>query len=236
MACDGTIPVFTDRDIVLIDKSLPDMVDRRRRELLPKILPDWNSNELSEYVLMAGGPTPERRERMVVVKDCASELLRSLKATDEVDRAGIAGEMVRAAGQSSLITGWSAVTTLIQRINEEVSFLAKLEEAASRTWRRSRGHPRNTAAYLVLLDAAAIFEWLTDKRATREGDGSSDHETDPPFRRFAAAIWPVVFANGDYGLSSAMKNWATWRKEHDEESSLMFNINMRHPQWGVFER
>jgi hypothetical protein len=114
-----------------------------------------------------------------------------------------------------------------------VDLLNNLGNAAAQTWKYKRGKPRNTAADLVLMDIVAIFEWLTDTEVTRASDERIDAETDP-FWRFASAIWPVVFADGDYGLYSSLKKWS--ENQHGDESALMFNINMRHPGWGVFAR
>jgi hypothetical protein len=93
---------------------------------------------------------------------------------------------------------------------------------------------RNYVAYLVIGDIAVIFEWLTNTKATRQVDRDSSRDTGP-FWRFAETIWPVVFRNGAYGLSSAMKNWAKARKKFQEESMVIANIALRHPTWGVFK-
>jgi hypothetical protein len=89
----------------------------------------------------------------------------------------------------------------------------------------------------TLRDIAQIFEWLTGMKATRQVDrkGEGGKGDIGPFWEFAKAIWPLVFRNGKHGLSNAMKNWAEARKKFDEGSSLMANIALRHPIWGVFE-
>lgn len=48
--------------------------------------------------------------------------------------------------------------------------LSRDSPAPSKFWKQGRGQPRNLAAYLVLQDAAAIFEWLTDLKAARGVD------------------------------------------------------------------
>jgi hypothetical protein len=231
MTIEGAIPEFSDRDVNLIEQSLPDTVNPQRRKLLAPVLRDWSRNELREHVQMRGGATSKRRKRVMGVEKCARKLLQALNAADEVDRAGIVGEIVLAAGHTSLIAGWAAIGEQIQRIDEEVSFLTKLEEAASRTWRRSRGHPRNNTAYLVMMDIAAIYEWLTEMVATREVDRDSGAETGP-FWRFVSAIWPVVFGKAE-GLSAGMKNWKAYRKKYGERSPLMANIAMRQRDMGI---
>jgi hypothetical protein len=235
MAIEDPVPEFTARDVGLIDRCLPDTADPRRRQLLPQILHHWSSNDLFDYLKTVRRATPERRKRVKAVGTCARELLLALEAADDVDLAGIAGEMMLAERQTSLIAGWAEIGKLIQRIEEEVSFLDKLAEGAARTWDYGRGQPPNITANLVVQDSAAIFEWLTNTEATREVDRDSGAEIGP-FQEFLAAIWPVVFRSGDDGLPAAMKNWASLRRERGEKSALIANIAMRNPTWGIFER
>jgi hypothetical protein len=220
-------PRFSDRDVSLIDKSLPATVVSRRRQLLPQILRDWSSNDLHSYMQFQRRASPERREKMERIRDCAHALVQAFDETDEVDRWGLADMMVREAAaqiSSAGIAGRAEFIVLNQRITETVDLLNKLRKAADQTWRYDRGGPRNVLALSVLSDIAAIFEWATGKAASRHS----------PFRRFAAAIWPVVFGSGTDGLHSAMKNWASSRNKSSRTSPLMVNMDERHPEWGVF--
>jgi len=111
----------------------------------------------------------------------------------------------------------------------------KLEAAIQRLVeedKQGKGQPRNVRAYLVMLDLAAIFEWLTDRKATRQVDRITNDETGH-FWNFAAAVWPLVFGHGCDGLKSAMKNWKALRLKHNENSPFMLNV-LRHLEWGVF--
>jgi hypothetical protein len=220
-------PAFTDRDVSLVCQALPDKVVPARRELMPAVLREWSRNDLREHVSTPLRAPPERRKRMERIRECAQklgqELVQALNEVDDLDRCGLADMMVQAAGQTG-IAGRAEFIVLNQRIDEAVGLLNKLAEAADRTWKYDRGGPRNILAYLVIMDIAAMWEWLTMRPATRH----------TPFRRFAAAIWPVVIGKADDGLHSAMKNWAKFRKKYNERSPLMANINMRHPEWGVF--
>jgi hypothetical protein len=107
MAGGDTAPEFTDQDVRAIANSLPDTVDPRRLKLLPDILYDWSSNDLREHLQRAHRGIPERHRAVVAVGKRAGDLLRALKAVDEVDLAGIAGEMVRATTNTSLIASWA---------------------------------------------------------------------------------------------------------------------------------
>jgi hypothetical protein len=224
---------FTDRDVSLVKRSLTDTVDSRRRQLLPQIFRDWSGKDLNDHMQFPQRAAPERRERMVRIRDCTLELVQALGEADEVDICGLADMMVQEAnGQTSSagIAGRAEFIVLNQRIAEMVNLLKNLGKAADQTWKYKQGRPRNSAADLVLMDIVAIFEWLTDAEVTRASDERIDAETDP-FWCFAAAIWPVVFGDGERGLYSAIKKWS--ENQHGDESALMFNINMRHPEWGL---
>jgi hypothetical protein len=229
----GMVTGFTDRDVSLIDRSLPPTVVSWRRELLPQILRDWSGKELKDHMQFPRRAAPERRERMVRIRDCTLELARALGEADEVDIWGLADMMVQGSNgpnSSAGLAGQAEFTVLNQRIAEMVNLLKNLGKAADQTWKYKKGRPRNAAADLVLMDIVAIFEWLTDTDVTRPTDEEIDAETDA-FWCFAAAIWPVVFGDGEHGLYSAIKRWS--ENQHGDESALMVNINMRHPGWGL---
>jgi hypothetical protein len=67
--------------------------------------------------------------------------------------------------------------------------------------------------------------------ATRRVDRVT-HQEGGDFYKFADAIWPVVFGQGDDGLSAAIKKFAAYQNR--EGRALMANIKMRHPEWKVF--
>jgi hypothetical protein len=131
------------------------------------------------------------------------------------------------------------IPTQTEQIKKEIgalrNFLIRLASAEPNApLKFKRGHPRNYIAYLVILDTAALFEWLTETEAIRQVDRESGKEIGP-FWKFAGAIWPLVFRRGNSGLSAAIKNWAYARKRFDEEPALIANIALRHPPWGLFD-
>jgi hypothetical protein len=219
-------PVFDDRVIRLIVASLPKRVDPRRLELLPQVLREWSSNELLAHLSREPpAVVKERAERVKAVGDRARDLLKALEAIDDVDQWEIADKMLREEEHLRL-------KMMVQRIKEEKGFLIKLAAAAPKAWKRRRGHPPNDTAYLVMKDAAAIFEWCTKSEAKREVDRVS-HEEIGPFFQFVVAIWPVIFGKGDDGVSATIKKWASYRKL--EGRPLIANIAMRHRTWRLFE-
>jgi hypothetical protein len=167
---------------------------------------------------------------------CAGQLLNALNAIKEHDRTAIIAQMINAEGRRLKDISRVDLEDQARRLEEELHFLAKLASISPKKyWNVRRGGPRNLAAYLVLQDAAAIFEWFSGRRAARGVDRIDGTETGP-FFRFASALWPVVFGKGAAGLSAALKNWALGRSRYSEQSALIANIALRHPTWGIFER
>jgi hypothetical protein len=124
------------------------------------------------------------------------------------------------------------------RFSDHLEFLDNLEKSANylgTRLKRSRGQPRNTAAYLVLLDLAAIFEWLTGVEPKRNVSRTGEGEIGA-FYPFCEAVWPLVFNSGLFGLPAAMKNWARDHAKYVESSALIANIDLRHPSWGLFRQ
>ena len=123
-----------------------------------------------------------------------------------------------------------------ERLRQEDDFLRKLTATTATIIeedKRGPGQPRNIRAYLVMKDLAAIFEWLTGRKAAR-GVDRTDHAETGPYWRFAESVWQVVFGTS-HGLKAAMKNWAELRELHHEPSSFMLNLPLRRPEWGIFE-
>jgi len=230
MTMNDVVSDFSAQAIKSFAAALPEPVCERRREVLPQILREWNRIDLRRYLPLEKPITRrERFKKIQEVRKRASELSRALKALDQDDRNSIIYEMLNAEGDPSR----SRWPDLSKRLDEERDFLTKLA-AIREIWKPRPGQPRNYAAYIVLQDAAAIFEWFTGKKAGRVVDVSGGSETGQ-FFQFASALWPVVFGKGVQGLSAAMKNWAQGRRRYGERSPLIANIDLRHPTWGVFE-
>jgi hypothetical protein len=231
-------PVFDDRVIRLIVASLPKRVGPRRLELLPRVLREWSGTELRARLSREPAAViRERAKRVKTVGERANSLLQALKAIDKSDVVEIATKMPR-SGQALWPKmkghhwrGVAEINSLIQRIKDENDFLRRLATSAPNAWKRGRGQPQNITAYLVMQDAAGIFRWITNKKASRALDRVSGEATGA-FSQFAAAIWPVVFGSDD-GLPSAMKNWAKYQKL--EGNALIANMAVRHPTWGLFK-
>jgi hypothetical protein len=218
-------------------RVLPKPVRKRRCKLLPQILQEWSRTDLKEHLsLESRAITRQRIKKMEVVQKRARKLQEALGAIESDTRAALVAQMIIAEGRRPNDAGRADFRDQVARLSEEVEFLSKLAAVAPKEfWKLTRGHPRNVCAYLVLKDAAALFEWLSGIKATREVSRDDGTETGP-FFHFTSILWPTIFRNDVVGLPAAMKNWAQLRRTHDEQSALVVNMALRHPSWGIFAR
>src|SRR5262245_12509241 len=232
-ANEDTVHPFSEDALELIKASLPAGSDQRRLELLPLILAEWLVHHLPEHLSRESRATVRKRfAPLPKVGKRANELRQALDAIDQVGRFWIAHEMSRQ--QEGDLFSREKVTEMEERLMQESDFLTNLAAATTKLMEKKppSGSP-NIHAYLVMMDLAAIFEWLTDRKPTREIDRDRRKETGP-FWDFVSAVWPLVFGKGLSGLPSALKNWAKLRSLHGEASQLLRNIATQHPRWGVF--
>ena len=110
----------------------------------------------------------------------------------------------------------------------ELEVIAEVGAAATKA-RPGRGHPRNNFSYLVLLDIAAMYEWLTGDKPSRitvldteRGGG--------PFYELCQAIWPLAHKNTPGGLVNTVKKWAEAQPIFEEKSALITNFVLRYRQ------
>ena len=216
---------------------LPKPLPQHRCRLLPRILQEWSRTDLRQH--MSREPPAiirERIKRLEKVKASARQLSGALNKLDKRDQTIILMKMIIAEGKDPWGVSPTAFSDRQAQLRQEVDYLAKLGAITPKQGLQlSSGRPRNVAAYKVLQDAAAIFEWLTDTEATREVDRDEGTETGP-FFQFASILWSAVFRKGVAGLPAAMKNWAAGRSKYDDASALIGNIALRYPHWRVFER
>ena len=230
-------PKFSTDTIKAIADSLPEPQSKQRQQLLPRILREWARSDLPVTLWMESREVTNKRvKRMEVLRRSAGKLLNALNAIEEHDRFSIIAQMIIAEGSRPRDVGRVEFDNRTRRLEEEFHFLSILAAISPKKyWNIKKGQPRNITAYLVLQDAAEIFEWFSGRRPTREVDRDDGTETGP-FFRFASSVWPVVFGKGVAGLPAAMKNWGPTRERYGERSPVIANIDLRHPAWGVFER
>jgi hypothetical protein len=231
---------FAAPDVHLIIQSLPNGIAQNRLKLFPKILREWGRTELPRHLSLESlKNNRDRRKKVEVFGKHARALLQAFDALDDV---GLRRVRHRIATQKTSIVTQTELTLAKQELralHNVLTRLASVEPHASQKSKRRR--QRNYIAYLVILDIAAIFEWITKTEATRQVDRGGKGDIGP-FWKFAEALWPLVFGKGKSGLSSAMKNrasvisaWKRGRSETIDESALIANIGFRQPSWGILE-
>ena len=224
-------PEFLPTNLREIVESLPTPQSKRHSDLLPQVLREWR-NELQEHLSRESVATTRHRlQDLESVKTKAGQLLKALDAIDQHGRLSIVREMFE-----NRRGGFNDFDEQVKRLKEQRDYLAQLAAISpKRYWNTGRGRPRNLAAYLVLQDAAAIYEWFSGKKAARVVSPVDGKESGP-FFRFASALWPIIFEKGCAGLPAAMRNWAVGRARFSERSPFIINLAMHNPTWRIFER
>jgi hypothetical protein len=223
---------LSDETFAEIERSLDVKLSNTRRKLFKRILGEWIGFILPDH--LSREPLPIKRHRLartLNVKKCALRLSNLLSKLDDMDRFAVAHLIEIQYGQSR-----SEIERQRKRLMDGSRFIDDLSAIAPQELWRLSGRPRTRTlvSYLVLSDAAAMFEWLTGAQATRVVDRITNSESGG-FYWFASFLWPIVFGN-QHGLQSAIKNWAAWRKRFGERSPLIANIALRHPEWRLSER
>src|SRR5262249_6230950 len=161
----------------------------------------WSVHYLPEHLSRESCATVRKRFASILkLGKRAKEFRQSLDATDPRARAWIALVMAREQGSLSSL---EKVAEIEEQLTQERDFHSNLAAATTKLMEEKPPslRSRNIRAYLVMMDLAAIFEWLTYRKATREVDRNCGKETGP-FWDFAATVWPSVFGKGLSGLPS----------------------------------
>ena len=236
---DKVIVKFTDREIRLISGSLSAGADQRRLAVLPQVLREWGREDLPINLQHKPEPAERRRDRfrrLTLVEARAKQLNEALAALDETDRWNIIFQLAcppERFPRGLTETNIRKAQQVLEAVAEQLPSIAAAARDAGMPLAPRPGRVRNNVPYLVLMDLAAIFEWTTEKEATRQVDRKTGAESGS-FYHFAEAIWPVVFGRGDAGLPAAMQNWASARNKYAERSPLISNIALRHPTWRIY--
>ena len=216
---------FTDADVQAIGEALPADCDR---DALAAILEKWTEIALADHLLLE--PYPERRKRnarLMAVARASTALATALTSLTELDLAMLTSRMVGERGERP----YEAVREERDGVESQLSavrgYLYSLRQAAMdlQVTVKHR-NPPNRTAYLVMLDFAEIFKCVSGLTATRitiagtEGEGQNTG----PFFVFMSAVWPIIFGNGDAGLSAALRQWATNHRATGDRSAFIANL------------
>jgi hypothetical protein len=235
---ESRIAHFTDHQLGLIARALPQDVDQRRLALIPNIIRDWGYVDLPSHWWHKPEPVEVRNEhhrRFKEVEAAAIRLSEALSAVDEAERWALITEIACPPGDfphGLTAASIDRAVADLEATRAQLCRLAAAARAAAETHAPRRGPARDDVPYLIVNDLAEIFEWAAGTEPTRRVDRNTKEDSGP-FHWFAAAVWPVIFGSDD-GLSSALKNWAADRRRYRERSPVLLNLELRHPEWGIF--
>lgn len=225
--------VFTEKDVAKIVRAITVDTCPHRIALFPRVLREWGEIDVMNAAALGASPV-SARERVGRYKKLARSAKKLQDAVEDVVKA----DNLEWIAYFMVPPGSPIASDHLSQIAQHLAFLQQLQKAADLAQaklKRRPGQPRNKAAYLVLLDLAAIFKWLTGLKPEREVSRIDSRETGA-FYCFCEAVWPLVFDCGFGGLPAAMKNWARDHQKYNESSALIANLQLRHPSWGVLRR
>jgi hypothetical protein len=196
--------IFSDQCIADIKESIRSTARGGRLALLGDILHNWEANELNEHLSPETKEDKERRQyRLGKALKAAKALSEALDALKDFDCAYVDHH-----------AEYGVFAALKQ---ENTAFIPAVERAIGSA---KPGHPRVLVPYFVVLDAAAIYKYLTGKEATRT-------EAKGAFTDFCTPIWNAVFGEGKSGFTAAMKKLEGERKVGRGVSPIIANLCLR---------
>jgi hypothetical protein len=157
---------FTDREIDLIIRALPDNCDLRRLELLRHILRCWGRDFLPMH--LAPSAAGDRLQHIAKVGKTAGDLIQAIDALDKSAQFELALLQIGIVEGSTLAAAVGRESQNRDRLAEFQEFAAALAAAAQNPLsKRRRGRPRNIRSILIMRDLAAMFEYVTRLSPTR---------------------------------------------------------------------
>jgi hypothetical protein len=236
------VVAFTKAQIRDLVYALPAYINAHRRRLLPRVLKEWSRTDLNEHLTR---PTPRQiraeHRQLEKIGRTARDLAQALAAIADNGRFTIACQLL--APRSDFFTNrlkYEDVCEAERRLQEEPNRLQQLATAADEASAHFVPLPFRQSTllrYLILQDLAAIFEWAMRQHAGRRVKtdiGDDAGETYGPFWEFASATWRIVFGSTK-GLDNALKQWAQARRSYGEQSAVIANLHMRHPEWRIWD-
>ena len=209
---------FTEREIRLILKSLPDETPPEKLQWMAEYLPNWAKHRLPAISgFVSPRLTGEPRNQIVAAHKAGVVLWKRLaglgrKAREEICRSLVPSPPGGRSSDNSLAVGNGLYEEFTDRLHR---LLVVLEGEGTPT----RGHPQDLLPMLIIVDLAPTFYQATGLRPARAIDRTTpdfEPEETGPFYEFMAAVWPVLFGSDD-GLSSNFRKWSIVAKDDEEE-------------------
>lgn len=225
------INIFSVQCIADIENSISSKARGERLASLGPILRSWAENELKEHLSHEKNEQKDLRNyRLSLTLKSAKDLDRVLDALYDFDcdyvnyyaDANVVHELADRVVDD--LTG-SFVDALNNRIIDDLkyrvkNFIPAVERAIGIP---KTGQPPKFIPYLVVLDAAAIYTYITGRKATRtEAQGS--------FTNFCTPIWNTVFGENTRGFTAAMKKLESERNAGRGASPIITNFFLRQSQ------
>jgi hypothetical protein len=220
---------FCNRDIDAIASHVSG-ADQSKLMRLGDVLNDWANHDLQKAFSFYLEQTAAL-ERVKAIRRVAEHARGLRLALENFEQFG-SSWLVRKLVSRDFSDYLGEETIITRKLADQIAFLQEIEAAAKTlepAFSKATDQRRNITAYALLLDLAEIYEWLTGGRPQR---GSNDREH--PFDNFVGASWSAIFDNAR-GIQAALKNWAKYRNEFNDRSSVIFNISLRHPEWRFFD-
>jgi hypothetical protein len=220
---------FSDDDMDAIVSHVPG-ADGKRMMRLADVLNEWANHDLQKAFLIY----PDKAialERLRAIRPIAQHAQGLRLALENFERFG-SSWLIRELISKNFSDYRRDEALNTRKLANQMALLPGIEAAAKTLepiFKKATDQRRNITAYLLLLDLAQIYEWLTDQRPQR---GSDDREH--PFDNFVGASWSAIFGNV-HGIQAALKNWAAYRNEFADKSPVLFNISLRRPEWRLFD-
>jgi hypothetical protein len=232
--------LLSDADLAAIDAALPTDIEPRVRRLVRPIFEEWARIELPEHL---NRQSPKSRANRRTKVERVAKTARGLAAA------------LAALGDNgpNEIAAWATVGTddffapgkvedLVNRltlVSQNLPELVGRAAAAAQRLKARRGRPNTIIAYLVMLDLAAIYEFLTGSPPTRrvrsdvyDDDSGAEYG---PFYTFVEAVWSRIAGLIEHPPSpkTLVRDWAEYRRQYNESSTIIANLHLRRPEWGL---
>ena len=225
------INIFSVQCIADIENSISSKARGERLASLGPILRSWAENELKEHLSHDTKEQKDRRNyRLSLTLKSAKDLDQALDALYDFDcdyvkyhaDDNVANDLAD-KGLNDLTE--SVVDILKSRVTDDLKdrvkkFIAAVERAICIP---KKGQPQTEIPYLVVLDAAAIYTYITGRKATRT-------ETQGSFTNFCTPIWNTVFGEKTRGFTAAMKKLESERNAGRGASPIITNFFLRQSQ------
>lgn len=220
---------ISDREFQVILGVLPASLPPEKVQCLRCVLEDWCLFDLPEH--RSRTQSVVSRERLKRLKNLRHSSEIMIAALDDASGNGeqdfVEWAILKSRGRIRRAAEKHMVASEIATLRENLIEIEVAAGSAYEILKPHKGRPPNDFGYLVFLDLAALFEWLTGKKSTRRVDRDTQEETGP-FHDFAKIVWPMITNTGSDGFATALRRWAESSKKFKDTSAVLANFRLRN--------